>query len=86
MGGARREELRAARIVRIGLIQHSIVLPTTSKVREQIDAIHEKIADYIKHAASCGVNVICLQEAWSKKSYIVYSIRLLIKIFFSVPV
>lgn len=59
------EQLRPKRIVRVGLIQHSIVLPTTDPVENQRNAIHNKIKEYIDYAATCKVNIICLQEAWT---------------------
>ncbi|XP_012280064.1 beta-ureidopropionase-like [Orussus abietinus] len=65
MGGALREELRSPRVVRVGLIQHSIVLPTTGFLSAQRNEIHQKVIRYINHAAKCGVNIICLQEAWT---------------------
>ncbi|XP_035737471.1 beta-ureidopropionase-like [Vespa mandarinia] len=58
------EQLRPKRIVRVGLIQHSIVLPTTDPIENQRNAIHNKIKEYIDYAATCKVNIICLQEAW----------------------
>ncbi|KAF7392647.1 beta-ureidopropionase [Vespula maculifrons] len=58
------EQLRPKRIVRVGLIQHSIVLPTTDPIENQKNAIHNKIKEYIDYAATCKVNIICLQEAW----------------------
>jgi len=60
-----REQLREPRIVRVGVIQHSIVKPTTDPVLDQYLAIQEKIAVMIKAAAEMGTNVLCLQEAWT---------------------
>jgi len=51
--------------VKIGLIQHSIVLPTTDPIVEQAAAIREKVGRLIDIAGAHGVNVICLQEAWT---------------------
>ncbi|XP_014212563.1 beta-ureidopropionase-like [Copidosoma floridanum] len=65
IGGAIEEQLRPPRIVRVAVIQNSIVLPTTEPIREQRDAIHKKICKYIEHAASCGANVVCMQELWT---------------------
>ena len=59
------EQFRPPRIVRVGLIQHSIVLPTTEPLKTQRDAIYTKIKKYIEHAAKSEVKVVCLQEAWS---------------------
>ncbi|CAK9197470.1 unnamed protein product [Sphagnum jensenii] len=59
------EQLRPARKVRVGLIQNAIVLPTTKPFAEQKTAIMERITALISAAAGAGVNVICLQEAWT---------------------
>lgn len=59
------EALRAPRIVRVGLIQNKIVLPTTDPVLKQIEALHHRIAEILEVAASCGVTIACLQEAWT---------------------
>ena len=61
---SQKEQLRAARIVRIGLIQNSIVLPTDAPVNDQYEAIERKIEKMIDAAAAAGVNIVCLQEAW----------------------
>ena len=58
------EELRPPRTVQVGLIQNSIVLPTTEPLKEQRNALHLKIQKYVDYAATCGVNMLCLQEAW----------------------
>ena len=52
--------------MRVGIIQNRIVRPTTDPVMEQRDAIHKRIESILEVAALCGVNVVCLQEAWSK--------------------
>lgn len=54
------------RIVRVGLIQNKIVLPTTESVTKQRTALHERIERIIRAAAKVNVNIIGLQEAWSK--------------------
>ncbi|KAM7542367.1 hypothetical protein Aperf_G00000016773 [Anoplocephala perfoliata] len=59
------EQLRSPRIIRIGAIQHKIALPPSSPVKDQIAAAHKKIGDIIDAAGACGVNVLCLQEAWT---------------------
>lgn len=59
------EEIREIRLVRVGLLQHSIVMPTSSSVKIQRDAIYQKIESYINYAAVAGVQILCLQEAWS---------------------
>lgn len=65
---AMKEEIRKPNLVRVGLIQHSIVLSTTDSVQNQRNALHEKIGTYINHAAACNVNILCLQEAWSMQN------------------
>lgn len=63
---ALQEDTRPARRVRVGLIQNKIVLPTTAPVSAQRDALLEKIGRIIGIAHQCGVNIVCMQEAWSK--------------------
>lgn len=62
---AAKEEVRKPNIVRLGLIQNSIVLPTDRPIREQRQAIFDKIEKMIASAASENVRIICLQEAWT---------------------
>ncbi|XP_050350054.1 beta-ureidopropionase-like [Nymphalis io] len=62
---ATKEELRKPNVLRLGLIQHSIVLPTDKPISEQRQAIFNKIEKIIKVAASEDVRVLCLQETWS---------------------
>ncbi|MGH0151455.1 UNVERIFIED_CONTAM: hypothetical protein FKN15_024105 [Acipenser sinensis] len=59
------EQLRQPRIVRVGLIQNQIILPTDAPVIEQITALHKRIGEIVEVAAMCGVNIICFQEAWT---------------------
>jgi beta-ureidopropionase len=59
------EHTRKPRIVRIGLIQNSIVAPTTDPVPVQYKAIEDKIRGLIDLAGRMGVNIVCLQEAWT---------------------
>lgn len=59
------EELRSPRIVRVGVIQHSIAVATDRPISEQRQGIFNKIRKIIEAAASEGVNILCLQEAWS---------------------
>lgn len=61
-----KEQLRAPRVVRVGAIQHKIALSPSAPVKDQISAAHKKIGDIIDAAGACGVNVLCMQEAWSK--------------------
>ncbi|CAN6460097.1 unnamed protein product [Victoria cruziana] len=62
--GADKELLREPRIVRVGLVQNSILLPTTAPISNQKSAIMNKINQMIVAAAEAGVNILCLQEAW----------------------
>ncbi|KAK7319490.1 hypothetical protein RJT34_04211 [Clitoria ternatea] len=61
---AEKELLREPRVVRVGLIQNSIALPTTAHFVDQKKAIFEKLKPIIDAAGSSGVNILCLQEAW----------------------
>jgi beta-ureidopropionase len=65
---ALKEDLRKPKIVKIGAVQNSIVKPTNDSIHAQRDAIFEKIGKIIDAAGADGVNVLCLQEAWSKFS------------------
>lgn len=58
-------QTRAPRVVRLAVIQNSIVLPTTAPVVDQRQAIFDKIEKIIDAAGACGVNVVCLQECWT---------------------
>lgn len=66
---AEKEQLRQERKVRLGLIQNSIVSPTTDPVDVQRNAIHKKIETILFAASQSGVNVVCFQEAWSEYSH-----------------
>lgn len=58
---ADKELLRAPRVVRVGLIQNSIALPTTTHFQEQKRAIFQKLKPIIEVAGASGVNILCLQ-------------------------
>lgn len=62
---AQQEEERKPRIIRIGAIQNKIVLPTEAPVLQQVTAMHARIKIMIDAAAKAGVNILCLQEAWT---------------------
>ncbi|XP_038221874.1 beta-ureidopropionase-like [Zerene cesonia] len=62
---ASKEQLREPRILRLGLVQHSIVLSTDKPINQQRQAIFNKIERIIEAAASEEVKVLCLQETWS---------------------
>lgn len=59
------EQLRGPRVVRVGLIQNKIVLPTDAPVLAQLEALHARIGEIITAAAAMGVNILCMQEAWT---------------------
>ncbi|CAL4111368.1 unnamed protein product, partial [Meganyctiphanes norvegica] len=62
---AANEELTQPRLVRVGVIQNAIIKQTTAPVGEQRAAIHQRIKDIVEAAAPMGINVLCLQEAWT---------------------
>jgi len=62
---AARESTRPARQVKIGLIQNQIVAGTGEDVVVQRQALFDRVGAMIGVAAECGVNVLCLQEAWT---------------------
>jgi len=59
------EETRNPREVKIGLIQNKIVLPTDAPIQDQISALQKRIGSIIENAGKAGVNIVCLQEAWT---------------------
>ena len=59
------EQTRIPRLVRVGVIQNSIVRPTTDSILEQKNAILQRMGDILEIAAKCGTNIVCFQEAWS---------------------
>eukprot|EP00923_Selenidium_pygospionis_P031930 GHVN01056436.1.p1 GENE.GHVN01056436.1~~GHVN01056436.1.p1 ORF type:complete len:472 (-),score=61.13 GHVN01056436.1:942-2357(-) len=63
--GVRGEDEQVLRPVRVGVIQNSIVLPTTASPSEQYKAIQAKVEHIIDAAGQMGVNVLSLQEAWT---------------------
>lgn len=65
---ALKEDLRQPRVVKIGAVQNAIAAPTTDPIHKQRDAIFSKIGKIVDAAGADGVNVLCLQEAWSKKT------------------
>ncbi|CAF0742170.1 unnamed protein product [Brachionus calyciflorus] len=61
---AAEEQTRAKRLVRIGAIQNSIVLPTTEPIVKQREAIYARISTLIQAAYLSGCNIVGLQETW----------------------
>uniref|UniRef100_A0A0G4GYZ1 Beta-ureidopropionase n=1 Tax=Chromera velia CCMP2878 TaxID=1169474 RepID=A0A0G4GYZ1_9ALVE len=64
-GNAFREEMREPNVLRVGLIQNTIVKPTTASVKEQYEGLENRMSDLIDAAGEMGVNVLGLQEAWT---------------------
>lgn len=64
------EQLRKPRLVRVGLFQHKIPLPTWSPIKEMRDALFKLASEVVELASEEGVNVFCFQEAWSKYFYV----------------
>lgn len=62
---AQKEDTRSSRVVKIGIIQHSIATSTDKPISVQRQAIFDKILPIIASAAEEGVNILCLEEAWS---------------------
>jgi len=59
------ESTRPPRKVKVGLIQNKIVKGTDEDVTVQRDALFARVGEMISVAAECGVNIVCLQEAWT---------------------
>jgi beta-ureidopropionase len=59
------EQRRAARIVRIGVIQVQVTVSSSEPVAVQYKSIVDRHLKLIHAAGSMGVNVLCLQEAWT---------------------
>lgn len=59
------EQLRAPRLVKIGVIQNKIVAPTSALYAEQVQAIRSRIQDIADAAGAAGVKILCFQEAWT---------------------
>ncbi|KAJ0077950.1 hypothetical protein Patl1_37114 [Pistacia atlantica] len=59
---ADKELLREPRVVRVGLIQNSVALPTTAHFLDQKRAIFQKVKLIIDTAGTSGVNILCLQR------------------------
>lgn len=58
------KEVRITNIVKVGLVQHSVVLPTNEPINKQRNATFDKVEHIIDNAAAEGVQILCLQEAW----------------------
>ncbi|HBP18992.1 MAG TPA: acyltransferase [Planctomycetes bacterium] len=62
---AAKEQRRAPRLVRVGVIQNQIVKATTDPVVAQYEAIADRVEVMLEAAGKLGTNVVCLQEAWT---------------------
>ena len=51
----------------LGLVQNAIVKNTDEDVVVQRDGLYQRMIPIIEAAALAKVNVLCFQEAWSKK-------------------
>ena len=60
-----REQMRPDRVTRLGLVQNKIVLPTDAPVEDQRESLWKRCCEMIDAAGAAGVNVCCLQEAWT---------------------
>lgn len=58
------EQLRPARVTRVGLIQNMVPVEPTAPFGAQREGLHARIEQLLEHAATAGVQVACLQEAW----------------------
>lgn len=55
------EQLRAPRIVRVGVVQNAIVLPTTAPYAKQRQAIFNRVKSIVDAAGAASVKILCLQ-------------------------
>ncbi|KAL6211430.1 hypothetical protein ACLB2K_016656 [Fragaria x ananassa] len=70
---ADKELLREPQIVRVGLIQNSIAVPTTAHFMDQKRAIFGKLKPIIDAAGVSGVNILCLQDLARKYNMVIIS-------------
>lgn len=64
-----KEQLRAPKIVRVGAAQFKTPFGSdigSATVAEHLKAAYKLVEQIVSVAAKCGVNILCLQEAWSK--------------------
>lgn len=59
------EQLRKSRVIKVGLFQHKIPLPTWSPIQDMLEVMFKMAAEVLEVASKSGVNVFCFQEAWS---------------------
>lgn len=61
-----KEQTRAPRLVRVGLVQHRMPRPAHEPIEQQRQAAHHRVEQMLEVAALAKVNVVCLEEIWSK--------------------
>ena len=61
----RRSSCATARIVKVAAVQNAILLPTDAPIKDQYQALCDRIERLVNAAAGCGANIVCLQEAWT---------------------
>ena len=59
------EDARDPRVVRFGVTQNSISVPTDAPIQEQIESLWDIHENFVEAAAAAGTNVLCFQEAWT---------------------
>jgi beta-ureidopropionase len=59
------EQRRAARVVRIGVIQNAVTESTSAPIEVQFQSVLARTTEIIEAAGQMGVNVLGLQEAWT---------------------
>lgn len=60
------EQIRPPRIVRVGLFQQKCPVPLSFPPENVKTEMYTSAMDAIKVAAKAGVNIFCLQQAWSE--------------------
>lgn len=59
------ESSRKRRVVRVGAIQNAVTTPTTEPIPVQKKALMDRLEIMIDAAGRAGVQILCLQEAWT---------------------
>ena len=56
------DDPRPPRVVRFGVTQNSIHLPTDAPIQDQIESLWDIHENFVEAAAAAGTNVLCFQE------------------------
>lgn len=64
--GAHPEQLRASRLVRVGIFQHQTPMATNVPIEQMRATMHKMAHDAITTAFYGHANIFCFQETWSK--------------------